>query len=311
MKSSRVIVDGALTATLFIILLWACFYMPLVMVVGVYVLPLPFIYVTSKHGIGAGVVSAAVSFVLAWWFTNIAFAMIALLFIAIGCAMGYTLRFQKSAFAVLAAGSLVAVAGLVACYGFMVTVLKINPVTMFTDQLLAGLDKAAKMDPYVTKSELNVYRDQFKQLSTTLIPTVLTVIGVWLALVSEWVATPILRRMGAPYPKWLPLREWRFPRSLIWYYLVVMTILLFSGSEPTHALMTVCLNVYEILEIAMAVQGIAFIFFYCHMKGIGKAVPIVVTVIGVLFPFTLYLIRILGIIDLGFDLRSRMRNHKG
>jgi len=37
------------------------------------------------------------------------------------------------------------------------------------------------------------------------------------------------------------------------------------------------------------------------------AVPILLSVIGVLFPFTLYIIRILGIIDLGIGLRARIR----
>jgi uncharacterized protein YybS (DUF2232 family) len=57
----------------------------------------------------------------------------------------------------------------------------------------------------------------------------------------------------------------------------------------------------------MIIQGLSLVFYYAHAKRMGKALPIIAVVFAVLIPVVLYIIRILGIIDLGFDLRSRFK----
>ncbi|MFB8736381.1 DUF2232 domain-containing protein [Bacillus sp. SL00103] len=51
-----------------------------------------------------------------------------------------------------------------------------------------------------------------------------------------------------------------------------------------------------------------FIFYYCHEKGISKAVPIFAIVLGVLYPPVGVVVRIIGIADIGFDLREKVKN---
>jgi uncharacterized protein YybS (DUF2232 family) len=47
-------------------------------------------------------------------------------------------------------------------------------------------------------------------------------------------------------------------------------------------------------------------FYFFSKKGISKAVSITVAIVSFLIPIFLYIIAILGIIDLGFDLRKKL-----
>jgi uncharacterized protein YybS (DUF2232 family) len=79
-----------------------------------------------------------------------------------------------------------------------------------------------------------------------------------------------------------------------------------GGTIEESSLAMVALNVVVLLEWVMAIQGFAFIFFYFHQKKKRRIVPILITIFSILIPPVLYIVRLLGIIDLGFDLRSRI-----
>jgi len=67
-------------------------------------------------------------------------------------------------------------------------------------------------------------------------------------------------------------------------------------------------NLLMIVGIALMLQGFSFIFYFAHIKRIAKAVPILIVIATILFPgILLYFIRILGIIDIGFRLRGRLK----
>lgn len=157
------------------------------------------------------------------------------------------------------------------------------------------------------KKEIDILRQGVNMMVYT-IPTTIVTFGVFHALITELVSTPILRRLRVDFPKWPPFRECRFPRSLIWYYLAALIIELFGHVDTNQWLFTVVINVYAILEIVMIIQGFAFIFYFCYVKNIPAAVPIIVVIFSILSgPILLYIIRVLGIIDLGFDLRARLK----
>ncbi|KAB8136838.1 DUF2232 domain-containing protein [Gracilibacillus oryzae] len=69
----------------------------------------------------------------------------------------------------------------------------------------------------------------------------------------------------------------------------------------------ILVNVSHLAGILLILQGLSFIFHYSYVKTKSKAVPIVSILIVVFFPIMgLYLARILGIIDLGFELKKRI-----
>jgi uncharacterized protein YybS (DUF2232 family) len=306
MKDTKVLVEGALTTAIFIVLFLICVYIPPISIVGMFFWPLPLIFYTAKRGIRSGFIAFLVSMVLTILFTHPITAVSALIFLSIGLVMGYMLFTKKSAFAILGAGSLVAIICLIAYYGVLVMLLHFNPMEELVKSANHFSKVAEKMGPATAKEQWENYRDMLKMLPM-LLPTILTMGGILFTLVCQLVSAPILRRLGIDVPKWPPFREWILPRTIIWYYLLALVFLLFGKMDESSSLFMVTLNVFEILEFMMVLQGISFIFFFFHLKGTRLSIPVIISIIGAIIPFTLYIIRILGIIDLGFGLRARMR----
>jgi uncharacterized protein YybS (DUF2232 family) len=89
----------------------------------------------------------------------------------------------------------------------------------------------------------------------------------------------------------------------------MLAAMLMRPEEGTYWFWVIA-NLSFILQMLMVLQGLSFVFYITHVKGYPKAVPIVVIVLIFLLPFILYIVRILGIIDLGFDLRKRLGEKK-
>ncbi|MEH7558544.1 DUF2232 domain-containing protein, partial [Priestia megaterium] len=70
------------------------------------------------------------------------------------------------------------------------------------------------------------------------------------------------------------------------------------------------INIVMGLQMLVVLQGISFIFYFSHQKGYAKAIPIVVTILALIIPIILQIVRILGIIDLGFNLRKQLDTKK-
>jgi uncharacterized protein YybS (DUF2232 family) len=60
----------------------------------------------------------------------------------------------------------------------------------------------------------------------------------------------------------------------------------------------------------MLLQGLSFVAYFTHIKKFPKAFLIIAVILTFLLPFVLYIVRILGIIDLGFNLRKRLEEKK-
>lgn len=106
--------------------------------------------------------------------------------------------------------------------------------------------------------------------------------------------------------KLLPFREWKLPQSIVWYYLIVIVLGMMNlekGSLPYLAV----INLSALLQLLLIIQGLSFVYYFFHKKGFSIGFPITITVFTIFIPYLLQLVRILGIIDLGFALRGRIK----
>ncbi|MFC7395101.1 YybS family protein [Scopulibacillus cellulosilyticus] len=310
MKQTRVLAEGALSTAIFLCIFLITTYIPFVSIITMWFLPLPIIYFTAKNSLKPGILVLIVSLLLSLLLTGILPPVMALYFLLSGLVMGYLLHLKKSALVILLGGSLANIFVIILLYGVVVTFFHIDPMEMIKQMMTKSFDTAQKLSGSFqqdAKKEMDILR-QSMNMMTYMVPAVMVITGVFNALITELVSTPILRRLRVDFPKWPPFREWRFPRSLIWYFLAALIIELFGHLEPNQWLFTVVVNVYAILELVVMIQGFAFIFYLCYAKNIHTSVPIIVVIISLLTgPILLYIIRVLGIIDLGFDLRARLK----
>ncbi|EFG2693373.1 DUF2232 domain-containing protein, partial [Escherichia coli] len=102
--------------------------------------------------------------------------------------------------------------------------------------------------------------------------------------------------------------DMRLPKSMVWYYLLTLLLMLIQP-EKASFLSLVQTSAFQILFILVLIQGFSFIFYYCHEKNISKVVPIFAVVLTILFPPIGVIVRIIGIADIGFDLREKVKTN--
>ncbi len=309
MKSTRVLTEGAVLLALYAVLLGLSLYLPVIGAFLIVMLPVPFVVFVVRHNLKSGILFGLLSLVLTALIGTILSLPATLLFGSAGLVMGYLYKREQSAFSVLIGGTLTYIAGLVVTYALSTLLFNLNPIEEvqvtiegsmeMTESILSSLGQG-------TPEQMEKLKESFEVIQY-LLPTAIVTLGIMLAVLTQAVSSAVLKRLKHNPSVWPPFREWRFPKSLIWYYLLAAVLMMFN-LETGSAIYIAVINIYVLLQFVITIQGFSFIFFYFHVKKISKGVPIAIVIFSFLLPaIALYLVRILGIIDLGFDLRKRFR----
>lgn len=309
MKNTKALTEGAIFAAIFALIAFMTIILPILGSFLIWILPLPFIIYTVRNGWKSGlmlwVVATFVSFIIG----GLLLVFTAIIFGSSGIIVGELYKRQKSAYIVLLGGSLAYIANLLLFFVFSIIIFDLNPIKVFQELMTESLEAAEMMlttigqDP---SSQLALYKEFIDQLAF-LAPSIIILTGIFYALLIQLIATAVFKRIGEKVSSFKPFREWVFPKAFLWYYLVT-SILILIGLEEGTALYIVAWNLFPLLEITMTLQGLAVIFYYFHVKKITKSIPVGLVIVTFIIPNLLYIFRILGIIDLGFELRKRIKN---
>jgi uncharacterized protein YybS (DUF2232 family) len=305
-KKTRTLTEGALLASIFAILLLITTYVPFIGMITVWALPLPFIVFTFRRGLKSGFMLWAISFLLAFIIGGLVTVPTALLFGSAGLVVGELYRRKLSGFSVLIGAGLVYTANMLLVFLGMVLILGENPMQLAAELTKEQLELAqATLGSFgQNKDQLDVMYEMLNNL-VYLAPVMIVGVAITFAVITKLISYYLLKRLRHEVNPLPPFRKWKFPKSFLWYYLIIL-ILAMVGAEDGSTLFVVIWNLLPLLEMVIAVQGLAFIFYYCYQKKIAAVVPIVIVIVVVILPPLLYLVRIIGIIDLGFDLRKRI-----
>lgn len=310
MERNDYIKEGAKFLAIYLLLVFITLFIPVISLLTIFLLPVPFILFTNKHGLKSGAVLGAVSFVLIFLITPLSLP-ITVSFAIGGIVIGELYRRKKHAFEVLLGGALSFIGALILNYIGSIVLLNTNPVQVIQELFMESLETSEQMLSLVGQQDqqaLEIVEVFINQLSYTA-PSIIILLGTAYAFIVQWLGSRTMKYLNYDYTPFPPFREWQFPKAFIWYYLITYVILLIGVEEGTP-LFIVTSNLTPILEAVMIIQGLSFVFFFFHLKNRTKVIPIVITIISFLLPFLLHLIRILGIIDLGFELRKRMKSNR-
>ncbi|MFZ4454040.1 YybS family protein [Salibacterium aidingense] len=308
MQQTRRLTEGAVLSGIFVVMLLLSVFVPFLSIVLFWFMPMPFIIFVLRHGWKSGMVMAVVSLLLSF-FTAAVGLPFAIFAAAGGITAGELMRRKKEALFVLAGSSIAYIGGLVLLYAGSVLLLDIDPLAAMQDLMRQSTQQAESMiaslgqDPSENLEVWESMIDQIGQLG----PLLIAFTGIMFALITQLIAHAVLRRLQMSVEPFPPLRQWNFPRSLLWYYLIV-SIVYWIGVDEGTALETVTWNLFPLLETAMALQGFTVVFHYCYIKSVPKVIPVLLMIFGLVSPFVLLLARILGIIDLGFQLKKRLES---
>lgn len=305
-QRTRQITNGALMAAVFTVLLAISVYVPLLNVITTLFLALPAAWYSAKYPWKPTALFAAVSLLLSFIIGGIFSLPLALIYLPLGLMIGLSIHYRKSKLFMFIGSSLVTLLSVMLQYLISIWLLGINVIEEFLATARASYAEGGEWMERLggDAEQIEQYNETTREMLTTLetlMPTLLVLavfLTVWIHLL---INLPILKRLGIAVPKFPPFAEMRLPKSVLWYYLIVLLISLLSDFEQGTMVYLAFVNATMLLQMLLFLQGISFYHFYIKQEGWPKWVTVVVTVLALpLQAFTI----IVGIVDLGFDIRG-------
>ena len=295
------------------LLLFITVQIPFLGMITFFFLPIPFILLMIKEKVSWLIGFLAVASVLTIIFGTIFSVPLTLFAGVVGMVIGYHLKYEKSASQMLISSILTIITCLLIFYCVTIFVVDMNIMEELMARVEQSIDTSIDMmnslgQPVPENFEQKM-RDSMEMMQT-LIPSSLVVMSMMLSYLFILAAQPFVKRFSDKIVKWPLFRNLRLPKSLLWYYIIVLIVTLFIKIDVNHYLYMVIANILFILQLFMLLQGFSLIFYVSHLKGWVKAIPIIIVVISLLNPIMLRIVRILGIIDLSFPFREAISKKK-
>ncbi|MBH0158302.1 YybS family protein [Fictibacillus sp. 5RED26] len=311
MRNTKVLVEGAVVSGIYTLLFLISMYIPLFSLVSLFILPLPFIIYLYRQDLKAGLLLWAVTFGVSLAFAGLNGIIVTLFAGLTGIVMGELYRRKKPAFAVLLGASLSNIVNMLGTLAIAQVFMGINFVKELETQFQSAIGTAE--DLYKSGGQDPTQIEKFKEqaeLIPMMLPTYIIGGAVILAFLTHIAARMLMKRMRYDVPSFPPFREWNLPKSFLWYYIIAI-VLTFSMPEKGTSLYIVTINLYMILSFVLIIQGFTVIFYYAWIKNWKRKRIILLIILLFLLnsflPIPLEVVKFLGIIDLGFMIKKRLK----
>lgn len=309
MKNVHKLTEGAILLAAFTVLLLITLYVPVLGVVVNLFLPAPFIMFAAKTSRKDSLVFMVASTILSLIVGTLLAIPLTIAYGLTGLVIGDFIRSNRSRRSTYVAGSITFLFNLVIQYAIAVVFFKINFIADSMNMLKESIDQSVSILTTLGQVPNEAVLNQFKQaidLLQTLSPTIFVLMSFLMVYFIQLVSFPIIKRFGIKVKKPNPLGNVSLPKNLLYYFILFLLASLLFHPETNTFVYIALSNILFILQLLVIVQGISFIWFYSHLKSLPRAVPILLTISLFILPIILYIVMILGIIDLGFDLRKKI-----
>lgn len=314
LNNAHKLTQGALCLAVFAVLILLTIYIPVLGLVTNLFLAFPFILFAAKNTRMDSFVFFVAAIILSIIVGAVLAIPLTLIYGIAGLVIGHFIQEKKSrAFSFIAAVLVFLITSIV-LYAVLVVMFNMNIIEELIRTMRDSLDQSVAIFEMLGRNNDGTAMEQFEamiKMVESLTPSLFVLTSVVTVILIELVSFPIVKRFGVSPQQRTPFKEITLPKSILWYYLVIILASFILKPEEGDYWYLALVNLSFILQLCMVVQGLAFIFYICHKKGIPKAVPIIATVFTIFPPILLPIVRILGIIDLGFELRKRLENKNG
>ncbi len=300
---TRKLTNGAMMAAVFTVLLAVSVYVPLLNAITTLFLALPIAWYSAKYDWKASALFATVNLILAFLIGGLLALPLALIHVPLGVMIGLSIYYKKSKLFMFMGSGIVLLLSVMLQYVASIWLFGINVIEeMMTAIELSYKQTGALMESFgATGVDYDKFISQIMFSFETLLPALLVLAvftTVWVLLL---ILLPILKRLGTDVPKFPPFRDMRLPKSVLWYYLIVLLVPLLSDLQPGTMIYMIFINASIVLQFLLFLQGVSFYHFYIQQEGWPKWVKVLVTILA--FPL-LSFTSIVGLVDLGFDIRG-------
>lgn len=302
-NQTKALVQGSMMVAIFTILMTMSAFIPFIFMIALLFAPLPIAWYSANYKRSSSILVAIVGCLLTILTSGIVMLPFAFIMALLGVVIGDAIRLSKSKLFIFMSSGIATLLSSTLVYLFYMFIAGINIVQTSLEFARKSYEESIEMTKdlpgqlAITSEQVNI---MFETMELT-IPSTVTIMAFLVAFVVVTVNVPVLKRLGLTVPQFAPFQEMRLPRSILWYYMAVLSINLFIRPESGSMLDVIVLNISYILWILLILQGISLIHYFIASKGMPNAVKWIATILAI--PLSSFII-LLGIIDLGFDVRS-------
>ena len=311
MRNIHRLTEGAILLAAFTILLLMTVYVPVLGTVVNFFLALPFMMFSARNNRKESFVFLIASLFLSLIAGSLLALPLTLAYGLTGIVIGDFIRNEKPKQAAFIAGSITFLINLVIQYVISIVFLNMDIIKESIQLLRESIDQYIKVVTSLSQAPNEAVAQKLYaaiDLIEILTPTIFVITSFLIVFIIQLVSYPILKRFGIVVVLGEHFRNFKLSKSMIYYFLIALLANLIIQPESGSYIHLALSNILFILLLLIVVQGLSFIWYFSYQKGLSKAVPILVTIAMFLMPLILYIVWILGIMDLGFDLRKKL-NH--
>lgn len=299
-----------LSVMLFVTGIYAALFAPAVILVA----PAPLMLLGIRHGwrealIGAVFGSAAVSLISG----PVSALIYAVVFGLQGVIFGVLSRKSDNGTDFIVMAVMVSIAAKVFLMSIFTKIYGVNPFSL-PPGAAAGM--VTSIAGALSKSGLALSDTLVKSYISAMIETVELLMPSMIILFSalDTFATYgtvsfILKKLGTEKLLDLPpFGEWRFPKNIFWALLLAVIADFASKSFPDERIFAVLsANLMEVLRGIFMIEGLSLCWYYMSSRGMKRAFKVALSVFCIIFSPASYILSMVGIFDIWYDLRSRIR----
>ncbi|MEY8349090.1 YybS family protein [Bacillus cereus] len=310
MKRTRLITEGAALLAVYAVLLLTFLYVPVISTVAIFILPLPFLLFMVRYPFSSTCMFLGASLLVTIIISSPLSLMNTFMSGIIGISLGYMYKKKKGPTEILLVGTLVYLLNFVLIYVVSVQFFNIDFLKQIQDIFKQGMEQSEQIMKAAGAPINQEQKDllgQFSDMIRTLLPSLLVMASFICSWITVLITGNVLKKLKYTIASWPKFKDIRLPKSIVWYYIIFILLSTFMKVESDSYAYVAFSNLYAIFSLLLVFQGFAFITFFAHAKGHTKIVPILSFIVCMVIPMLFPLVTILGIIDLGSSLRSKVQ----
>ncbi len=312
--SIQAIAEGAMMAALTVILVLAGLYIPFLQFFVYFFWTIPGILIFVRHGFVAGILTLVVASIIVLMLSGPLSAVMAGVQIgALAVVYGYAIRKRWKAGKTVFSGMLATVAASLLLYYLFFWITGVNGLDI-TGQMQEAVDPTIEAyrrfglvgENGIPEQELRAMVSGYIERVAFFFPAFFAMAGAFAAYLTHYIARRILRRFAIEVHVLPPFREWRMPWWIVWGLIAALGADLAGKYWGIDLLSRVGGNIAIFYVPFLFVLGLAVAYFLSTKYLSGKPfIRLMLPLFLFLFlPFSLYIVALLGVLDLFFDYRG-------
>ncbi len=308
---TRALAESALVTALICVMGAAGMYLPIVGILA-YFTCAPLIILGMSHGIKYGATSLLASALILGMITGPMYTITLVLISGLSSmVMGGLLYNKKTPYQVLGAGIVVSLIGAVSAiaFGQLITGLPL------IETINTAFEESIKMQQAMfgsTGANTTVLKDftlqmqQIKDQLMLMIPGMMIMSATLTTFINYKIAMVIMKKMKMPVPYMAPFREFSLPKNVLLGTLIIYALAIlvtYLNIVDSKVLMA---NIQILMIYTFAIQGLSVTIWYMHRRSMVRIVRILIFVFIVFSSLGVYLLFMVGVTEIAFQIRRRI-----